>query len=94
MGILFINLKTNRKHMKTRINLFISKAKGVWNTVGNLWTKTDTLYRTREPEIRSSCVPHAHRQTFLTTIYKPSTLPGFFLPSGKTFPSEFGRFEN
>ena len=51
MGILFINLKTNRKHMKTRINLFISKAKGVWNTVGNLWTKTDTLYRTREPEI-------------------------------------------
>ncbi len=34
MGILFINLKTNRKHMKTRIIQLISKAKGVWNTVG------------------------------------------------------------
>ncbi|RGU59512.1 hypothetical protein DWW56_14540 [Phocaeicola vulgatus] len=33
VGKLFINLK-NRKHMKTRIIKFISKAKGVWNTVG------------------------------------------------------------
>lgn len=36
VGKLFINLKKNRKHMKTRIIQFISKAKGVWNTVGKI----------------------------------------------------------
>lgn len=62
VGKLFINLKKNRKHMKTRVMRIISKTKGVWNTVGALRIKTDTLYRTREPEIWSSCVPHPHRQ--------------------------------
>ena len=40
--------------METRVK---SKAKGVWNMVA-LWIKTDTLYRTREPEIWSRYVPH------------------------------------
>jgi len=48
--------------MKTSVMRIISKAEGVWNTVGALRIKTDTLNRTREPEIRSSCVPHPHRQ--------------------------------
>lgn len=43
--------------METSIMKIVYKAKGVWNTVG--WIKTDTLYRTREPEIRSSCVPYS-----------------------------------
>ena len=48
VGKLFINLKKTRKLMTTR---FTSKTKGVWNTVGNQWIKTDTLLRTGEPYI-------------------------------------------
>lgn len=43
---------------------FTSKTKGVWNTVGNQWIKTDTLLRTGEPyTVWSSCVPHSRHQT-------------------------------
>ena len=42
VGKLFINLK-NRKHMETKISQIKANAKGVWNTVGNLWIKMDTL---------------------------------------------------
>lgn len=35
---------------------FTSKTKGVWNTVGNQWIKTDTLLRTGEPYIQYGAV--------------------------------------
>ena len=60
--------------METRVK---SKAKGVWNMVA-LWIKTDTLYRTREPEIWSRYVPHpttrhiSHNQN-ISRAFRPAS---------------------
>ena len=60
--------------METRVK---SKAKGVWNMVA-LWIKTDTLHRTREPEIWSRYVPHpttrhiSHNQN-ISRAFRPAS---------------------
>lgn len=70
MGNLFINSK-NSKRMKNK-SYKLKQLNGVWNTVEALWSKTDTLYEWGEPNIRSRCVPHPHRQNIIICNNIPS----------------------